>query len=145
MGEGKTRVIVPMLVLCWARPGGAGTLVRLHFLWALLPEVYDFLHEHLTGGLLATKLFLFPFNRDVELTPERAFCLAAQAARCQAERSAALVTPESRCSMQLKALELRAAGRVGEAAALAAFEAAAWRDVHDESDEILVRLRLLGE
>ena len=46
MGEGKTRVILPMLVLALC---GRGELVRLNFLQELLPEAVDYLHSCLTG------------------------------------------------------------------------------------------------
>lgn len=46
MGEGKTRVILPMLVLAIA---GKGHLVRLNFLHELLPEAVEYLHAGLTG------------------------------------------------------------------------------------------------
>lgn len=138
VGEGKTRVIVPMLVLHWTRRGASPQRApRLHCLWALLPDVIDFLHEYLTAGLLATKLFVFPFSRDTQLTPERMHCLVAQAERCRTEGGAALVTPESLLSMQLKAHELRLAGRLDVAAGLDAFESAGWADLFDESDAVL--------
>ena len=46
MGEGKTRVILPMLVLALS---GRGQLVRLNFLQELLPEAVEYLHSCLTG------------------------------------------------------------------------------------------------
>jgi hypothetical protein len=48
MGEGKTRVILPMvaLELC-----GQGDVVRLNFLSQLLPEAVSYLHACLTGVL----------------------------------------------------------------------------------------------
>lgn len=47
MGEGKTRVILPMLVLAQC---GRGELPRLNFLAELLPEAVDYLHSCLTGA-----------------------------------------------------------------------------------------------
>ena len=46
MGEGKTRVILPMLVLALC---GRGEVVRMNFLQELLPEAVDYLHSCLTG------------------------------------------------------------------------------------------------
>jgi hypothetical protein len=132
MGLGKTRVIVPMLVLHW---GAQRKLVRLHFLAQLLPEAFDFLHEHLTAGVLGTPLFQLPFHRDVEVTPERAAALLAAAEHCRREGGAAFVTPEARCSLHLKQHELRAADKLPACAALEVFEALPWHDVYDESDE----------
>jgi hypothetical protein len=132
MGEGKTRVIVPMLVLHW---GAQRKLVRLHFLSQLLPEAFEFLHEHLTAGVLGTPLFQLPFHRDVEVTAERGAALLAAAEHCRREGGAAFVTPEARCSLHLKQHELRAADKLPACAALEAFEALPWHDVYDESDE----------
>ena len=146
MGEGKTRVILPMLLLEWTRRGAGGTrsqLVRLNLLAYLLPEAYDYLHEHMTGGLLRVKLFRMPFSRDVELTPGRAAALLEQVEFCRKEGGALMQSPESRASLRLKQYELLAAGagdsaeRVALGAALAKFEGLPWRDVFDESDEVL--------
>lgn len=126
VGLGKTRVIVHMLVLELA---SRKRLVRLNFLSQLVSEVYDFLHEHLTGGLLATKLFVFPFHRDVGVSPQAADVLLAQAALCASDGGAALMAPVARCSLHLKQHELRLAadgGRGAEADALARFEALPW-------------------
>ena len=140
MGEGKTRVIVPMLILHWTRrdlDGQPGELVRLHLLQHLIPEAFDFLHEHLTGSVLQTKLFRLSFQRDVPLTPARAALLPALAAYCRREAGAVLMSPESRCSLHLKQHELQLADRKAERAQLASFEALPWRDIYDESDAVL--------
>ena len=127
-----------MLLLEWTRhqAQGSGRLVRLNFLSQLLPEAFDFLHEHLTGSVLGTKLFVLPFHRDVEVTPQAAGRLLAAAAFCQSEGGAVFMTPESRCSLHLKQHELRAARREAERAALETLELLPWHDVHDESDEV---------
>ena len=62
MGEGKTRVILPMLILAMK---DSELLIRLHFLLPLLGEVYDYLHRNLTASLANRKLYLVPFQRDV--------------------------------------------------------------------------------
>ena len=48
MGEGKTRVILPILYLYLGR-ASSGLLLRMHFLSQLLGEAYHFLHRHLHG------------------------------------------------------------------------------------------------
>jgi Protein of unknown function (DUF3638) len=53
MGEGKTRVILPMLALELA---GRGHAVRLAFLSELLHEAFSFLHRTLTGSDSARKI-----------------------------------------------------------------------------------------
>lgn len=120
-----------------------GKLVRLHFLSQLLPEIFDFLHEHLTAGILGTKLFLFPFHRGVSVTAEGAAALLAQADFCRRAGGAALVTPESRGSMldqKMEELRLRGDGAVSDM--LQQLAERPWFDVCDESDEIL-RVRCL--
>ncbi|CAM9452387.1 unnamed protein product [Ectocarpus fasciculatus] len=107
MGEGKTRVILPLLLLHWATPSDDAEVVRLHFLSALIAEAYEFLHHTLTGSLLGRRLFLMPFNRDVQLTLEGAHVMHGTLDRCRREGGAVLVTPEHRQSLYLKGLELR--------------------------------------
>ena len=114
---------------------GSERLVRLNFLSQLLPEAFDFLHEHLTGSVLRTKLFVLPFHRDVVVTPQRGAALLAAASFCQNEGGAVFMTPESRCSLHLKQHELRAASREEERGALEALELLPWHDIYDESDE----------
>jgi hypothetical protein len=58
MGEGKTRVILPMLILAMKNPE---QLIRLHFLAPLLGEVYDYLHRHITASFANRKICLMPF------------------------------------------------------------------------------------
>ena len=48
MGEGKTRIILPLLVL--ALGGGEGGVVRLNFVGELLPDAVAYLHRTLTGA-----------------------------------------------------------------------------------------------
>jgi hypothetical protein len=72
MGEGKTRVILPMLILAMNDPE---LLIRLHFLAPLLGEVYDYLHRHLTASLANRKLCLVPFQRDVVIGERDALVL----------------------------------------------------------------------
>ena len=129
--------------------------MRLNVLPQLLSEAYDHLHAHLTGGLLATQLFLLPFHRDVQVTPQRAAVLLAHAEYARRQGGALLVTPESRLSMHLKQRELRAAATGSgdpynadayDAAAdkLERIEALPWHDVYDESDALLrVKLQLV--
>lgn len=135
MGLGKTRVIVPMLLLHWRR---AGQLVRLNFLSALLPEAFEFMHHNLTASsMFGFKLLQIPFHRDVEVSPERIAALLSAASFCLREGGALFMTPEARCSLHLKQHELWLAGREGERAALASFEAIPCKDVLDESDALL--------
>jgi hypothetical protein len=66
MGEGKTRVILPMLVLALSRAaapsGNKRNIVRLNFLNALLQDAVAYLHQSLTGAFqsVGTLFRVFP-------------------------------------------------------------------------------------
>lgn len=96
MGEGKTRVINPLLFLHWAEPSYSNTapIVRLNFLSALIDEGYHFLHNTMCGSMIGRKLFLMPFDRDVQLTLENALVMRGCLERCRREGSAVVVAPE---------------------------------------------------
>eukprot|EP00798_Chlamydomonas_sp_ICE-L_P004009 gene4009-14089_t len=80
MGEGKTRVILPMLVLHLAK---GKHLVRLNFLSTLLSEARAHLHNHICASVLGRKVFIQPFNRDVELTVSNVKAMTASLKHCQ--------------------------------------------------------------
>ncbi|KAG2451920.1 hypothetical protein HYH02_003695 [Chlamydomonas schloesseri] len=103
MGEGKTRVILPMLVLALA---DGKRVVSLTFLSTLLDEAYAYLHGALCAGVLGRKLFTLPFHRDIELTPTRVRRMRAALGHCMRERGVLLVAPEHRLSLELKWKEL---------------------------------------
>ncbi|CAM9896127.1 unnamed protein product, partial [Ectocarpus fasciculatus] len=135
MGEGKTRVILPLLVLHWTTHRQDAAVVRLHFLSALIGEAFDFLHHALTGSLLQCALFLLPFNRDVNLTLAGARAMRGCLERCLREGGAMLVTPEHRQSLHLKGLELlEVAPEISQE--IGRLEEMPFRDIFDESDEL---------
>jgi hypothetical protein len=80
MGEGKTRIILPMLLLHFA---SQPVVVRLVLLPQLLAEAYAYMHACLCASSLARKLFLLPFHRDVH--PDRQLLSAMRSAleHCQ--------------------------------------------------------------
>ncbi|KAG2492053.1 hypothetical protein HYH03_009551 [Edaphochlamys debaryana] len=144
MGEGKTRVILPMLALHWA---GGNRMVRLNFLSVLLDEAYGHLHTHLTASVLGRKLFTLPFHRDVELTEARVQAMASAMRHCQQDGGLVLVAPEHRLSLLLKRTEVGLKAETGGEAdrqaadrccsALDELAALPYMDVLDESDELL--------
>ena len=143
MGEGKTRVILPMIILEVATPE---RLVRLHMLSQLLGEGYEYLHLHLTASLMQRRLCLMPFHRDIHLRPNGVDKMLQVLMRCQVSRGVLIVAPEHRLSLQLKFLELRLAALHPESPSAAAAELVAllprleevrYTDWYDESDEIL--------
>ncbi len=84
MGEGKTRVTLPMLALHWA---DGSRVVRLNFLPALIDEAYAHLHLVLTASsLLQRKLFTLPFHRDVKPTESNTAAVRASLHYCQTVR-----------------------------------------------------------
>ncbi|KAJ1494683.1 hypothetical protein T484DRAFT_1608827 [Baffinella frigidus] len=105
MGEGKTRVILPMLALSLSSP--AKPLLRMHFLSQLIAEACDYLHSCLTAGLLNRRLFLLPFHRDVKLDVPLVRRMLQGFERCRAAGGVVCVAPEHRLSLDLKFHELK--------------------------------------
>eukprot|EP00927_Polykrikos_kofoidii_P086643 TRINITY_DN9772_c0_g1_i1.p1 TRINITY_DN9772_c0_g1~~TRINITY_DN9772_c0_g1_i1.p1 ORF type:complete len:1878 (+),score=199.27 TRINITY_DN9772_c0_g1_i1:778-5634(+) len=153
MGEGKTRVIMPMLALYWAFdanfPIGQKKLVRVTVLSPLLDELRQALHKSLTATPLQQKVFELPFTRDVDLASELAVpCVKKMLSTLQTCRDSGgilLVTPERRLSLLLKFYELSLENEVNRETAAGAkvldvlkkvleFPAI---DLLDEADEIL--------
>eukprot|EP00198_Chlamydomonas_reinhardtii_P008814 XP_001698151.1 predicted protein [Chlamydomonas reinhardtii] len=150
MGEGKTRVILPMLVLALA---DGKRVVSLAFLSTLLDEADAYLHGALCAGVLGRKLFTMPFHRDIELTPARVLRMRAALAHCMQYRGVLLVAPEHRLSLELKWKELICRERQGHEATattggaagcsqqvvtlLAALLRTPVLSILDESDELL--------
>ncbi|KXZ49831.1 hypothetical protein GPECTOR_19g282 [Gonium pectorale] len=136
MGEGKTRVILPMLLLELAD----GTrVVRLNLLSTLLDEAHAHFQAHLAASVLRRKVFTMPFHRDVKITAAAARAMRASLQHCKQEGGMLLVAPEHRLSLQLKCHELRAAGeeRAADFRALEELAALPYLDLLDESDELL--------
>ena len=104
MGEGKTRVILPMLAMHWKK---SDKLVRFNFLSALLHEAGEYLHNVLSASVIDIRVFHFPFNRDVHLTPENASTFLCSLQHCHKLGGVVLCTPEHRQSLRLKYFELQ--------------------------------------
>jgi hypothetical protein len=134
MGQGKTRVIVPMLVLEWA---DGSNLVRVHALSSIIGELQDFLQAHLTNSILSVKVFLQPFHRDVNLDADRVSAMHASLEYCRRAGGLLLVAPEHRLSLKLKGQELHAQGETEICAFLNHLASMPTIDLLDESDEIL--------
>ena len=124
MGEGKTRVIMPMLGLYWTKDALTADristtmkkqlasshqplLVRVTVLAALLDELRDALHQSLTASALNVKIFELPFNRDVDVSIKSNVDKILHTLKdCLASGGLLLVTPEHRLSLLLKYYEL---------------------------------------
>lgn len=107
MGEGKTRVILAMLLLQLA---DSKRLVRLDFLSSLLNASYDFLHHTITASILCRRLYLLPFRRDLKPSPREA-CIMLQCLKgCQKSQGSICLSLEHRLSLHLKWHELGLSG-----------------------------------
>ncbi|CAE7206919.1 unnamed protein product [Symbiodinium necroappetens] len=139
MGEGKTRVILPMLILHWAGRADAGEprLLRITALTSLLHELYDFMHRHLCASVLLRRVFVMPFHRDVQLRPDDIKQMISCLDFCRQSGGVVLVAPEHRLSLQLKWHELRLEGKHEMCQLLARLSSIPVRDLLDESDEVL--------
>ena len=135
MGEGKTRVILPMLILQGLPDHG---IFRLHILSPLLDEAYGYFHRTLTASLMCRRIHVLPFNRDVRLDATRVRMIKQSLMKCQQLRGVLCIAPEHRLSIHLKWHELRVSPSMHEvAAALTSLYDLPYLDILDESDEIL--------
>eukprot|EP00756_Hemistasia_phaeocysticola_P017791 Hpha_TRINITY_DN15556_c0_g1::TRINITY_DN15556_c0_g1_i1::g.106787::m.106787 len=115
VGEGKTRVVIPMLVLFYlSRPCLRVPVV--HVLQSLRSESVRFFRSALSSSALGVSVLDFPFNRDVEVEEDRPgftrsmaqFFHRTNAARC---RDTMLLCPrESTWSWLLKEHEVEGDG-----------------------------------
>lgn len=137
MGEGKTRVILPMLLLQLAN---RKQLIRLHFLAPLLKESYEFLHHTITASILCRRLYLLPFHRDVKPTPRDCRILLQCLRQCQRSQGAICLAPEHRLSLHLKWHELGLSADERSQKLRSELESISqlpYYDIFDESDEVL--------
>jgi hypothetical protein len=142
MGEGKTRVIIPMMILHWTfHEAKAKQIPRIHFLSSLIHEGYDYLHGCLSGSIFCCKVLQLPFNRDVELTRNRVEVIKSIVHYCAEENGIVVVAPEHRQSLELKRKELALSSSEEQNAIASALldvtHNQGWIDLLDESDEML--------
>ncbi|KAI9329926.1 hypothetical protein DFJ73DRAFT_901188 [Zopfochytrium polystomum] len=119
MGLGKTRVILPMLVLhfCFADSKPENTVLRLNFLQALIPEAVHYLTSTFAASVIPMKIY-----ETFEMLCGGGGCV--------------VVSPEHRLSLQLKCRELQSKNDpLWEG--LSTVLATHFFDVIDESDEVL--------
>ena len=147
MGLGKTRVILPMLIL-------HGTFLnkdnvcRIHILSPLFDEAYEFLHRTLCASVLNKRIFTLPFSRDVKLTFEHVCRMQSAIEECIVEGGFMIVKPEHRLSLEMKLKEsvlYKSSDdkRVHDGLEQIIYRTR-WYNILDESDEILhVRYQLI--
>ena len=134
MGEGKTRVILPMLVMHWRN---SDKLVRLNFLTPLLQEAFEYMHNVLCASIIGILIFHHPFNRDVKLTCGLSRTYVSSLKHCQKLGGVLVCSPEHRLSLKLKFFELKQAGASEVCHILKEIDSFKYLDILDEVDEIL--------
>ncbi|XP_075251315.1 uncharacterized protein LOC142343786 [Convolutriloba macropyga] len=137
MGEGKSRLIVPMLIATISRE--QKLFPQVIVLNSLYPSNCSYLCAKL-GGLLNMRLIRMPFNRDLPLE----FSEIANLVDClkEQEKMGAFIVsiPEHVMSLQLKAVEKFKYGdqkTAEEFKKLLTFIESKFRKILDESDDIL--------
>ncbi|KAI5273021.1 hypothetical protein E4T47_03715 [Aureobasidium subglaciale] len=135
MGEGKSSVIIPMIVIVQAD----GTrLPRVIGLKPLLRQTQILLTQIL-GGLLDQPVIHIPFSRQTEINATTVECLDRVLKDCKQDRGVLIALPEEALSMTLMARERMA---MNSQLSVSILDLLRWldancRDVLDESDEIL--------
>lgn len=137
MGEGKTRVILPMLALYWRKC--RGRVVRFNFLPTLIGEAFEYMHQHMCASSLSCKFMVLPFQRDIELTASRIKVIHGCMRHCMREGGIVFVAPEHRQSLMLKWYEFSLQVNADQSlcTALHAVSSMPFIDMLDESDMIL--------
>ena len=99
MGEGKTRVLVPMLILEWA---GKPFLTRLNVLPPIFEEAVGYYRNALVASVHYIKLYTLPFNRKVVLEKKHERMLTNEIEQCTKMNGVMVVSPRHRNSLLLK-------------------------------------------
>jgi hypothetical protein len=148
MGRGKTRVILPMLILDFAEkdPNIMHKLPRIHVLRSLISEFLDYIQSSLGGGVMRIQILEHPFGRDVQLTPPLIRSMKHQYSAAKRVAAVLVVTKEHRLSAILKYYEMRGKSNEDYSSQLFDFLTASNEmatDIFDESDALLHHKELL--
>ena len=157
MGEGKSSVIVPIVVVDLAN---GDQLVRVVVPKALTAQMFHLLVDRL-GGLTNRRIYFLPFSRSIEVDYDKATALHELMTECMKERGILVVQPEHVLSLRLLSVEKQLPRKMDEEdeedeedekdsqVGLPLLKLQRWlhsrsRDILDESDEILhVRYQLV--
>ena len=101
MGEGKSSVIIPLLVSALS---DGNRLVRVIVLRSLLNTNYISLVQKL-GGLLHKRVYIFPCRRDIHFSSSHLTTYKKVLSECQKLRGVVLTLPEYVLSFKLKGVE----------------------------------------
>jgi hypothetical protein len=131
MGLGKTRVILPMLMLHYS----AKQLVRVFFYSPVFTESIEYLRQNLTASIFKMPLLCVPFNRSLNPTARNWAVLASAIGHCERQHGCVLMTTEHRASMELKMVESPA--EIGSVIGNALRKLDEAKRIFDESDALL--------
>ena len=145
MGEGKSSVIVPIIVAILAN---GDQLVRVIVPKALTAQMFHTLVDRL-GGLTNRRVYFIPFSRSLKIDCQRAEALLQIMSECMKSCGVLLAQPEHLLSLKLVSVEKQLKEVKDDQVGPALLELQRWlhsfsRDILDESDEILhVRYQLV--
>jgi hypothetical protein len=113
-------------------------ITRLNILSSLFSEACEFFSRTLTASVANLPIFHLPFCRDVTLDERRIKAITRLMEQCKTYKGAFIVAPEHRLSLELRAIELFRSGQRDLSYKLRhVCDPLRWRDVLDESDELL--------
>ncbi|KAH0834182.1 hypothetical protein J3R83DRAFT_11491 [Lanmaoa asiatica] len=145
MGEGKSSVIVPIVVVDLA---DGDQLVRVIVPKALTVQMFHLLVDRL-GGLVNRRIYFIPFSRSLKVDHQKVTALREVMLECMKERGILVVQPEHILSLRLVSVEKQLPQAEERQLANLLLQLQRWlhshsRDILDESDEILhVRYQLV--
>lgn len=126
MGLGKTRVLLPMLLLELAQ--SKTSIVRINVLPSIINEAIDYYRSALVASVQNLRVFSLPFHRDTPLGDTQSQLLSQVMQQCRDLFGCLIVTPQDRNSLLMKQLD--------DHITVACLEEP-FTDVLDESDAIL--------
>ncbi|KAG8217925.1 hypothetical protein J3R82DRAFT_6091 [Butyriboletus roseoflavus] len=145
IGEGKSSVIVPIVVVALA---DGDQLVRVIVPKALTAQMFHLLADRL-GGLVNRRIYFIPFSRSLEVNCQEVAALHDLMSECMKERGILVVQPEHVLSLRLVSVENQLLQAEDSQLANLLLQLQKWlhshsRDILDESDEVLhVRYQLV--
>ena len=145
MGEGKSSVIVPIVVVALA---DGDQLVRVIVPKALTAQMFHLLADRL-GGLVNRRIYFIPFSRSLGVNGQQVAVLCKLMSECMKERGILVVQPEHVLSLRLVSVEKQLFEEEDRQLEQLLLKLQRWlhsrsRDILDESDEILhVRYQLV--
>ena len=101
MGLGKTRVLLPMLILELVS-SPEKRVVRVTALSSIMREATEHMRSVLVASIQNVRIYTLPFHRDNALTSSHSSALTEQLEQCKEYHGCMLLTPQHRTSLLLK-------------------------------------------